>query len=429
MVVFSRETTKETGPRYVGPHVLAKFQEPSLVRYRTALTKFLWFITENSYVFSTPGELDDLVVEWKNRESPSRSDFEATLAAIETALPHYKHQLLWAKSVASAWGVAHQPKHTTPMCEGVNVYLSCFMSSLNHARLGAGMYLQKKLGLRPSELLGIERQDVMLPEDRGLNYQDAAVIGLGVRTGTKAKRAQTVQLQGKVPMALLRWLCSTSSPGERIVGYTYESYRRVLGRTSEAAGLADCAFTPHSPRSGFASDLIAQGAGFAKTRELGRWLSETSLRTYIDINSAAAIQVNLKTQKLNPAVAYCVANVMCFFPAAVPFLALDPVSSASPAVAAAGLDVGAREVSAAFAFDDGSGSCIGVGDLEEGEESRHPTGAEVQRGGRGRGSSAWSRGEAGGSQGRHQVAQGGRSRSGPGRSRGRGREAGDAPAR
>ncbi len=30
------------------------------------------------------------------------------------------------------------------------------------------------------------------------NYQDAAVIGLGVRTGTKAKRAQTVQLRGEV---------------------------------------------------------------------------------------------------------------------------------------------------------------------------------------------------------------------------------------
>ena len=87
-MVYSREATKGTGRRCVDPHILAKFQELSLVKCGALLTRFLWLITETSYVFSTPGKLDDLVVEWKNRDSPSRSDFEATLAATETALPH-----------------------------------------------------------------------------------------------------------------------------------------------------------------------------------------------------------------------------------------------------------------------------------------------------------------------------------------------------
>ena len=114
-MVYSREVTKGTGRRYVDPHVLAKFQELSQVRRRAVLTKFLWFITETSYVCSTPGKLDDLVVEWKNRDSPSRSEFEATLAATETALTHY------TASVA----------------------------------------------IGEKRVVGIERQDVRLPEDRG----------------------------------------------------------------------------------------------------------------------------------------------------------------------------------------------------------------------------------------------------------------------
>ena len=133
------------------------------------------------------------------------------------------------------------------------------------------------------------------------NYQDAAVIGLGVRTGTKAKRAQTVQLLREVVF-----------------------------------------------------DIITRGAGDVVAH-------------YIDNNSAVAIQVNLKNTKTKYGRRTLSCEFHVFLPAAVPFLTLDPVSSASPAVAAAGLDVGAREVSAAFAFDDAFGACIGLGDLKEGE--------------------------------------------------------------
>ncbi len=102
-------------------------------------------------------------------------------------------------------------------------------------------------------------------------------------------------------------------------------------------------------------DIITRGAGDVVAH-------------YIDNNSAVAIQVCTKNTKTKYGWRILSGEFHVFLHGSGSIvLTLDPVSSASPAVEAAGLDVGAREVSAAFAFDDAFGACIGLGDLKEGE--------------------------------------------------------------
>ena len=55
-------------------------------------------------------------------------------------------------------------------------------------------------------------------------------------------------------------------------------------------------WTPHSARAGFASEAIARGTPFNEVREQGRWRADSSLRTYIDIVSAAQISVDLRAR-------------------------------------------------------------------------------------------------------------------------------------
>ena len=157
--------------------------------------------------------------------------------------------------------------------------------------------------------------DIMLPEDRCLgSEQQHVVVGLGVRTGTKAKRPQTVLAHDAVTITLLRWLRSLGSGSDSLLGYSYEQYRRILAKSCIASGLGDMGISPHSPRAGFASDAISNGWGFARTMETGRWISESSLRTYIDIVSVAGILSNLRTRHLSAPMAYCVQHVFLFFP-------------------------------------------------------------------------------------------------------------------
>ena len=75
-------------------------------------------------------------------------------------------------------------------------------------------------------------------------------------------------------------------------------------------------WTPHSPRSGFASELIAAGVSFTEVRERGRWVADSSLRTYIDVVSAAGISVSLRLSGLAEAIAFAQARFLDFFPAA-----------------------------------------------------------------------------------------------------------------
>ena len=46
-------------------------------------------------------------------------------------------------------------------------------------------------------------------------------------------------------------------------------------------------YSPHSPRAGFASDAMLSARDFTSIREEGRWVSDQSLRIYLDGVSTA----------------------------------------------------------------------------------------------------------------------------------------------
>ena len=303
----------QSGPRYVDPTVIDKYKDASLQRYRKALSKFLAFIQLHNFNPTGPAQWDDLLAEWKSQCKPSKSDFEATVASIEMVLPRLKHKLKWSRAILSAWNITHQTRHTVPMTSAPAKFLGCCMASAGHPRLGAGIVVQSFSGMRPSELVGLAHEDVLLPEDRNIASAEYAVLALGVRHGTKAKRAQTVQISEPEIVALLRWLKRTSSVGDPLLGYTYEQYRRVLQRECERRGLSQIGWSPHSPRSGFASDCIANGLGFPKTMELGRWQSESSCKGYVDITTAASILVTFRLNHLGASMSFCCSRLLSFF--------------------------------------------------------------------------------------------------------------------
>ena len=181
-----------------------------------------------------------------------------------------------------SWAIVHVPQHTVPVGEGPAAFVGVHLSARGHPRYGAGLIMQQALGLRPSELAGLRGQDVVLPEDRAdAASVDYAVVGLGVRAGTKAKRPQSVILRGTKKVALLRWLRSSCAPSDRLIGYSCEQMRRLLSKTLTELGLEEIGWSPRSPRAGFASDLVSKGVPFLTVKDLGRWVSEAAARTYI----------------------------------------------------------------------------------------------------------------------------------------------------
>ena len=55
----------------------------------------------------------------------------------------------------------------------------------------------------------------------------------------------------------------------------------------------------HSPRAGFATDAKLDGEDFVAIREAGRWLSDESLRTYLDVLSSTMVIKSLRLRGLS----------------------------------------------------------------------------------------------------------------------------------
>ena len=84
-------------------------------------------------------------------------------------------------------------------------------------------------------MLGLRKNDISFPEHRrGSSY--VAIVALGVRFGTKAKRPQAVVLRDPLTIGLLRYLCSRVGDGEMLVRVSYTTYRRLLMKIERRTG-------------------------------------------------------------------------------------------------------------------------------------------------------------------------------------------------
>ena len=163
-------------------------------------------------------------MEFKNDRLPKKAEFEMLVASVEFLFPRYKGELGWSRQVLAGWSIHHIPQHTVPLSSGPAHLIAIHMASLGAPRLGAGLLTQQHLGLRPNEMLSLERRDVSLPSGNEITMASAVtVIGLGVHTGTKAKRAQSVVLRDPMVTALVARACSGLSAEDRRFSFTSEN--------------------------------------------------------------------------------------------------------------------------------------------------------------------------------------------------------------
>jgi hypothetical protein len=169
------------GPRRLDEHQLKNMSSLTLDRYRLSLKPFLDFLDKNNFSPTVPDEWDDLLVEYKNSGAKcSKSQFEQVVFALEFCFPRLKFSLSWSHAVLQGWSSSHIPKHAVPLCRGPASVLAAKLSHLGESRMGAGLISQQTLGLRPSELLRLFSEDIMIPDVSGSPFV--------LRLGTQAPR-------------------------------------------------------------------------------------------------------------------------------------------------------------------------------------------------------------------------------------------------
>ncbi|CAK0858846.1 unnamed protein product, partial [Prorocentrum cordatum] len=257
----------------------------------------------------TPDEWDDTLIELKHslRDELGKAEFIATASAVEFRFTRLKGMLACSHAAIRGWSIVFPVRRTVPMTSRPSKWIAAQMASRSRPRLGAGVALQAHIGLRPSEMLSLTTDDLTFPEDGGYHQDEGAlVIGLGLKTGTTAQRAQAASLRfpkDAVFIHLLRHLRSITPPGHRLFPYPLEVYRRELAEIQRGFGI-DARWTPHSPRAGYASEASALGVPFEVIGETVRWRMDSSLRIYIDVVSAAQISTALHLKGFEAALAW-----------------------------------------------------------------------------------------------------------------------------
>ena len=178
-----------------------------------------------------------MLVELKNSALPSKSDFEATVAAGEFMSSQFKGRLAWSRMVISSWSAVHIPRHTVPIGEAQARRVAVHCCSMCCPRLGVGSAAQQHLGLRPSEMLALTKHTLSLPEHRA-GTECTRILALGQKTGTRAKREQSVILRDERVIDWLRWVLSLAQPGGRLLPHSYDPYGKLLKRAEAALGLS-----------------------------------------------------------------------------------------------------------------------------------------------------------------------------------------------
>ena len=289
-------------PLGLDAHAASKVQESTLSVYRKAVLPFTTWLIEEGLTPNSSVQWDDLLVEWKNAKLITKNQFQNTVAAVEFFFK-FHDKLAWSRHVLAGWNIAHVPRHTTPMVASLACLFAIHLSCLGHPRLGIGLLLQQCTGMRPSEMLALLGHHVLFPESCNIPTQTQVVIRLGFRTGTKAKREQCCAFDPALRpdlANLLRRLLESTPGDERLFPYNLQQYGRVLKKISKMLQIEHLGLTPHSPRAGFASQASLEGKTFLEIREKGRWLSDSSLRVYLDVVGALSISVDAQLINLKP---------------------------------------------------------------------------------------------------------------------------------
>lgn len=309
------QLSSRCGPRRLDAHHASKISVRTLARYRSAAKKFTAWLDASGLNPRTPDEWDDLLVEYRAACLPTRSQFTETLCAVMFFFPVMKDQLPWTHAVIEGWQFASAVKHVVPMSWGFTVLIATKFVSLGYPRLAVGMIVQQKSGLRPTEMLTLHADDVLLPTL--LTARPVTMLRLGHRTrGTKAKREQySLLFHDLEPLVvdLLHRVKSATPPGQRLFPFTIELYRRLLLKVEGELGTS-IGFSPHSPRAGYASDGVAAGRPWSDIKEGGRWVSDSSFRVYLDLVGTASIALSAERKGLLPLQAAALATLSEHFP-------------------------------------------------------------------------------------------------------------------
>ena len=303
--------------RRLHPDLRQRVSEDTLLKYQRAFNAFTGFLhNQIDLNYITPEDLDSLLMDYRTEMELTRAQHILLVASTEFFIPHLKGKLLLCREALKGRATAEPVRHTVPLTSECALLFAAWHCAQGQPRIGAALLIQHSTGLRPSELLALELAHVRLPLDRSRPI----TVRLGANYSTKVKREQYVLVHPEtqsLAYALLVKLHEETAAGCRLFPFGYNTYNNSFKHAEKHYSL-QLGTTAHSGRSGFATHLVLQGVDRKEVQARGRWLSESSFNTYIDIAGASHIATLVASQQLAQTAAWLNRHIWRYFDLAVP---------------------------------------------------------------------------------------------------------------
>ena len=296
MKAVAQSGSGPSGSTFLDEHQAARVSALTLHQYRKAARGLCAYAHSVGKFPESADQWDDLLVEHKNASNLKRAQFAYVLAAVKFFHPRFRNALGWSEAVAAGWDRSHTTKHAVPLLSGHACLLATHLAAKGYSKLAGGCILQQRRGLRPSEMLGLMREDVSFSEHTG-GGPGRVDLALGARSQTKSGRSQNISIYSDTDPDLclfMHWVVESTPQYKLLFPHSIATYRRLLSKLDAELGI-NAGWTPHSPRAGFATESITNRVPFTEVRETMRHASDTSLRIYIDIVGAKAVALQLRT--------------------------------------------------------------------------------------------------------------------------------------
>lgn len=267
---------------FVSSHAEKRVKDATLLRYREAYKNFFVWLFGVGLTIIDLGDLDWSLVEY-GEYVETFGVFSLTISAVLFFYSKAKGSIPFASQVLRGWELEKDIRHCIPMSWAFVLGLALSLALSGFFLIAAGLVLQYYALLRPSELLNLERDDIVLPEQHQLGGPPKCFILLGTHTrGTKVRREQTAAVSSVWGIAAARFMVVHGAKQGPLLGIDYPKYAKLLARACVAQGVQTLGFKAHSPRPGRATDLYLEKVSFKQIQDEGRWLAETSCRIYLD---------------------------------------------------------------------------------------------------------------------------------------------------
>ena len=187
-----------------------------------------------------------------------------------------------ASRALKGWHLTYPSKSKLPLPLSYVSLFALLLSIGGFPRYGMGLLIGFAAFLRPTELISLRKEDVLLPHT---HLSEGRVCGLHI-SKAKGGRNQFARIQDPHAVAVLAALYANTPPGGRLFpGATGAKFNSLLRWCCAILDITD-KFTLHSLRHGRASQDFLNDLDPRLIQRSGRWRSEHGMEPYLQACAA-----------------------------------------------------------------------------------------------------------------------------------------------